>query len=84
VLSPATESCDRGEKRTIYAKAGVGHLWLVDPMMRMLEVFELRDSKWLLLDVFHDDAQVAAAPFAEPSFPLGLLWPFDPPPAAQA
>ena len=49
----------------------------------MLEVFELRDGKWLLLDVFHDNAEVAALPFAQLSFLLGLLWPFDPPGEAQ-
>jgi Uma2 family endonuclease len=83
VLSPSTERYDRGDKRMIYAEAGVGHVWHVDPVLRMLEVFELRDGKWLLLDVFRDDAPVAAPPFATPSFPLGLLWPFDPPPSAQ-
>jgi Uma2 family endonuclease len=78
VLSPSTARYDRGDKRTIYADAGVGHLWHVDPELRMLEVFELREGKWLLLDVFHDNADVAALPFARASFPLGLLWPFDP------
>ena len=83
VLSPSTERYDRGDKRTIYADAGVGHLWHVDPGLRMLEVFELREDKWLLLDVFHDNADVAALPFAQVSFPLGLLWPFDPPAEAK-
>ena len=82
VLSPSTERYDRGDKRIIYAEAGVSHLWHVDPVLRMLEVFELRDGKWLLLDVFRDNAEVAAQPFADPSFPLGLLWPFDPPAGA--
>jgi Uma2 family endonuclease len=83
ILSPSTERYDRGDKRVIYAEAGVAHLWHVDPELRMLEVFELRDGKWLLLDVFRDDATVGAPPFSEPSFPLGLLWPFDTAPAAQ-
>ncbi len=81
ILSPSTARYDRDEKRIIYADAGVGHVWHVDPLLRMLEVFELRDGKWLLLDVFRDDAQVAAPPFTEPSFSLGLLWPFDEPPS---
>jgi Uma2 family endonuclease len=74
VLSPSTESYDRGDKRLIYAAAGVGYLWHIDPLLRMSEVFELKDGKWLLLDVFRDDAQVAAAPFAEFSFSMDLLW----------
>lgn len=84
VLSPSTEGYDRDEKRTIYAEADVGHLWLADPRTRMLEVFELRDGKWLLLNVFREAAQVAAPPFAEPSFALNLLWSFDASPAGQA
>ena len=83
VLSPSTERYDRGDKRIIYAESGVGHLWHVDPILRMLEVFELQAGKWLLLDVFHDNAEVAAPPFAQATFPLGLLWPFDPPAEKQ-
>ena len=83
VLSPSTERHDRADKRSIYAKAGVGHLWFVDPRPRMLEAFELRGSKWLLLNALFDNAEVAVPPFAEQSFPLGLLWPFDPPVEAQ-
>jgi Uma2 family endonuclease len=84
ILSPSTERYDRGDKRIIYGDAGVGHLWHVDPVLRMLEVFELRGGKWLLLDVYRDNADVAAPPFADVSFPLGLLWPFDPPAEGQA
>ncbi len=83
VLSPSTESYDRGDKRLIYAEAGVAHVWQINPVLRMLEVYELKDGKWLLLDVFSDDAQVTAAPFAEFSFSLGLLWSLDPVPSAK-
>lgn len=83
VLSPSTESYDRGDKRLIYADAGVAHVWHVNPVLRMLEAYELRDGKWLLLDVFGDDAQVAAPPFAEFSFSLGLLWSLGRLPPAQ-
>jgi len=79
VLSPSTEAYDRGEKRIIYAEAGIGHLWHVDPRPRILEAFALRDGKWLLIDVLRNNADVAVAPFVEASFPLGLLWPFDAP-----
>ena len=53
------------------------HIWYLDPRASQLEVFELRDGKWLLVGTFHDDAQVAAPPFAELTFDLSLLWPFD-------
>jgi Uma2 family endonuclease len=83
VLSPLTERYDRGDKRLIYAEAGVAHVWHLNPVLRMLEVLELRDGKWLLLDVFRDNAEVAAPPFAEITFTLGLLWPFDNPHSEQ-
>lgn len=83
VLSPSTERYDRGDKRIIYAKAAVSHLWHVDPVLRMLEVFERQDGKWLLLDVFHDNAEVAAPPFSDASFQLGRLWPFESPPTTK-
>ena len=77
VLSPSTERYDRGDKRLIYAEAGVGHLWHVDPVLRMLEVFELtRRQVAAARRVPSTIAQVAAAPFADLTFSLGLLWPF--------
>ena len=84
VLSPSTERYDRGDKRLIYAEAGVAHVWHIDPVLHTLEVFELREGKWLLLDVFHDDARATAPPFSDLTFALGLLWPFDVPPPPQS
>jgi Uma2 family endonuclease len=84
VLSPSTESYDRGDKRLIYAEAAVHHLWHINPLLRMQEVYELRDGKWLLLDVFRDDAQASAAPFAEVSFSLHELWSLGPQPPVRA
>jgi Uma2 family endonuclease len=84
VLSPSTVAYDRGDKRLVYAEAGVHHLWHVDPLPKMLEAFELRDGKWLLLDVVRDSAQVRVAPFAQASFSLSLLWPLDQASAGRA
>jgi hypothetical protein len=83
VLSPSTESYDRGEKRLIYARSSVAHLWHIDPVLRMLEVFELADGKWTLLDVFSNDAYVAAPPFANSGFSLDLLWSLEPLPSKR-
>jgi Uma2 family endonuclease len=44
VLSPETATRDRGDKEIVYAKAGVRHLWLVDPAPRTLEALELRNG----------------------------------------
>ena len=41
VVSPSTEAIDRGRKLRIYAREGVAHAWLVDPLRRTLEVLAL-------------------------------------------
>lgn len=74
IVAPSTVRHDRGAKRDIYARHGVTHHWHIDPDARLLESFELRDGLWLLLRTFTDKADVAAAPFAEVPFGLGVLW----------
>ncbi len=44
IISPSTARYDRGEKREIYAREGVKHLWHVDPIDRLLEAFELQNG----------------------------------------
>ena len=79
VLSPSTEYYDRGAKREIYAEAGVGYLWFVDPLKRNLEAFQLVAGKWMLLGFIGGGDDVRLPPFDAVSFSLALLWPFDPP-----
>ncbi len=78
-LSPATEKYDKGDKRRIYALYEVGHLWHLDARSRSLETFARRNRDWLLTGTYFDSEVVRAEPFAEITFNLGLLWPFDPP-----
>ena len=49
VLSASTRKVDLQEKRPAYAREGVAHLWLIDPIDRTLEAFELRDGEWVLI-----------------------------------
>lgn len=78
-LSPATEKYDKGEKRRIYALFEVGHLWHLDARSRGLETFARSNRDWLLTGTYFDSDEVRAEPFAEITFNLGLLWPFDAP-----
>ena len=55
VLSPSTRKLDLVHKRPIYASAGVAHLWLIDPVERILEAFRLHDGKWQLIATVEDD-----------------------------
>ena len=74
VLSASTRKVDLQRKRPIYAGAGVAHLWLIDPVDRTLEAFELLDGQWLLIASAQDDAPVSIRPFDAITFSLGELW----------
>ena len=75
VLSPSTEKYDRHEKRDIYAEAGIGHLWLVDPRLGVVEAFVLSDRAWKLAGTYSGEDMVRIAPFQAIEFGLGRLWP---------
>ena len=75
VLSASTRKHDLCGKRPIYAREGVAHLWLVDPVDRTLEGFELRDGQWVLIATAADDDPVRIRPFDAITFSLGALWP---------
>src|SRR5690606_37538519 len=57
VLSPSSARLDRLKKMAVYARAGVGHIWLVDPLARVIEVYRLHQGHWLQLTVVADGAQ---------------------------
>ena len=74
VLSPSTRKLDLVHKRPLYASAGIGHLWLVDPEERILEAFGHHDGKWQLIATVEDDDPVRIPPFEAVTFSLAELW----------
>lgn len=74
VLSPSTEDVDRAEKVPLYAREGVAHLWLVDPLVRTLEVLRLDGGTYRLVTTVRGDARVRAEPFDALELELALLW----------
>src|SRR6266498_3271465 len=44
VLSPRTAKLDKGAKRTVYARAGVEEMWIVDPEAKRVHVYRLGES----------------------------------------
>jgi Uma2 family endonuclease len=74
ILSPSTAVVDRVKKLAIYAREGVGHAWLVDPVLRTLEALRLEGARWVLLGTHAGDEVVRVEPFAEIDLELALLW----------
>ncbi len=76
VLSKSTEEVDRDEKMPIYAVHGVGHVWLVDPIERTLEVFALGPKRrWGKPTVHRGDVRARVPPFDAIELDLSALWP---------
>jgi len=74
VLSSTTEEDDRTTKRDTYASSGVGFYWIVDPVARVLEAFELRDSRWTLIGAYGSKAVVRIPPFEAIELDVGRLF----------
>jgi Uma2 family endonuclease len=74
VISPSTGKVDRSRKMRIYAREGVGHLWLVDPFLRTVEVYRLRDGSWQVAAVHGGDAPARLAPFDAVELAVGRWW----------
>jgi Uma2 family endonuclease len=74
ILSPGTAQVDRVEKMPIYAQHQVSHAWLIDPILKTLEVFRFEPGRWVVLGVYSKSAKVRAEPFSEIELDLGILW----------
>ena len=47
-ISPSTAKRDRGIKKDIYEQAGVDEYWIISPIERALEIYYLKDRKYVL------------------------------------
>jgi Uma2 family endonuclease len=74
VISPRTQSIDRGDKMDVYAREVIPHLWFVDPLARTLEAYRLEAQRWVRLGTWRDEARVRAEPFDALELELAALW----------
>jgi len=76
VLSPSTARLDRVVKMPLYAKYGVKHIWLIDPILQTLEAYELDEQmqQWRLIAAISETDTVCIPPFDAIEFPLEHLW----------
>jgi Uma2 family endonuclease len=74
VLSPSTAVHDRVHKMPVYLRAGVTHLWLIDPLLQMVEAYRSQDARWTLLVTLEGAAQGRIEPFEALELDLSVLW----------
>lgn len=81
VISRSTARRDRMLKLPFYARAGIGHCWLVDPEQELIEVYENAGGRWALAGVYGGREAIHPPPFEAVALDLALLWGPETPPA---
>lgn len=74
IVSPSTAEHDRVVEMRIYARESVGHVWLVDPAARTIEVFRRQAEEWILAQTVFGSAPARLEPFAEVELDLSRWW----------
>ena len=74
VVSPSTGRLDRVRKMPVYAREGVGHLWLVDPPARTVEVYRLDAGRWIVASTHAGPEPICAEPFTELALDTRRWW----------
>lgn len=74
ILSPTTFRNDKVKKMPLYARNGVEHIWLVDPVATTIDAFRLESGRWSLLGSYAESDKVRIEPFHEIEINLGNLW----------
>ena len=58
----------------VYLREQVPHVWLIDPLEQLVEIYRHNGSNWLRTAVHHGDAIVRAEPFESSDLQLSWLW----------
>ena len=66
--------CARGRTMRVYASERVGHLWIVDPILRTLEVYRLENGRWVVASTHGGTEQVSAEPFEALALDMRRWW----------
>jgi len=75
VVSPSTARIDRSRKMRVYAREGIAHLWLVEPLLRTVEVYRLGGGGlWTVAGAWGADEKVCLEPFAAIELALARWW----------
>ena len=57
-----------------YARYGVSHFWLVEPVEHVVEAYLLEAGEWIETSRYTGAAQATIPPFYAVSLDLGRLW----------
>jgi Uma2 family endonuclease len=62
------------KKLPLYAEHGVQHVWIVNPLDQMIEVYRLENGRWIVAGNYGGDGVVRIEPFEAVELALSGLW----------
>lgn len=74
VISPSTARIDRMQKMHAYGREGIAHVWLVDPVTRLVESYRRDRDAWLRVAAHGGDEKARIEPFADLEIDLARWW----------
>ncbi|HEV8293188.1 MAG TPA: Uma2 family endonuclease [Tepidisphaeraceae bacterium] len=74
VISPSSGKIDREDKLEQYQQGGVANYWIVDPVPRILEAYQLKKKAYTLVGKGQGSAKLKLPPFPDLEIPLQKLW----------
>ena len=74
ILSRSTRRLDRSAKLPVYAREGVRHVWLIEPLAHTVEVLRLDGSSYRIVAVHAGDTKARIEPFDAVELDLTILW----------
>jgi Uma2 family endonuclease len=76
ILSPSTAAHDRATKLPLYAEAGVGEMWIIDPQAQTVEILKLQGNKYLVEAALAGSRALTSTCFPGWELPLPDLFDF--------
>ncbi len=76
ILSPSTGLHDRTRKMPLYARAGVGEVWLVTPYPWLVEVFQLDGDRYLVHGAYSKKDRLHSPGFPKLTISLSKVFDF--------
>ncbi len=65
---------DRTAQLAPYARAGVGHVWLIDERARTVDSYRLERAGWVRIGSYAGNVYMPPEPFDGADIDLGALW----------
>lgn len=74
IVSPSSARQDRLTKAALYARFGIPHYWVLDPVERTFELYELRGDVHGLVATYREADRVRPALFPGLEIDLAAVW----------